>query len=110
MKDRSPVPTCSPVLARWRLNLGMSTAIERIDDLGQRLLRQGEEAKEALSAELATISRRLTRMSEQMRQLDHAIARRFSEEQRRAAVERYRELARHHRRPPGDGSPSRDPA
>ncbi len=82
-----------PVLARWRLNLGMSTAIERIDELGRLMLKQRDDVKETLTTELATIGQRLTQMSDQVRELDHTIARRFSEKQRRAAVDRYRELA-----------------
>ncbi len=82
-----------PVLARWRLTLGMSAAIERIDDLGRIVLERGDEVKETLAAELGAIHHRLTQMSGQVRELDHAIARRYTEEQRRAAVDRYRELA-----------------
>ncbi|MCP4663955.1 MAG: NACHT domain-containing protein, partial [bacterium] len=82
-----------PVLARWRLTLGMSAAIERIEELGLLMVRQKDEVKETVTAEIAAVSQRLAQISKQVRELDHAIARRFTEQERRAAVDRYRELA-----------------
>lgn len=85
-----------PVLAHWRLQLGISTVLERMDELHGELLRgrrEGREMGEAMIAQLAAHGQHLQQMSRQLRDLDHKIFERFTEEQRRAALDRFRTLA-----------------
>lgn len=82
-----------PVLAHWRQELGLAAVLERIETLYVDLVRAGDELREQITAQLKAAGARLAEMARGLHELNRQIARRFTEEQRRAALDRYRELA-----------------